>query len=282
MRAFALASALAAASVVSANPTSTEKDLPARAASLPTVTASGNALYADGKRFYIRGIDYQPGGSSANIDPLADPEVCGRDIPKFKALGVNTVRVYSVSNNKDHDECMGKLADAGIYVVADVNSPHFSIRRDKPAPSYNAAYLQSVFATIDALAKYTNTLAFFSGNEVIDRTPGSTKTAPYVKATTRDMRQYISSRGYRRSPWATRPLMSATTACKPLNISTAVASSSAATSSPSTIIRGALHRRFRSLVGMSRLRTLLATASLSSCRNGVAPPTAVTLARSKP
>lgn len=199
MRAFALASALAAASV-SANPTSTEKDLPARAASLPTVTASGNALYADGKRFYIRGIDYQPGGSSANIDPLADPEVCGRDIPKFKALGVNTVRVYSVSNNKDHDECMGKLADAGIYVVADVNSPHFSIRRDKPAPSYNAAYLQSVFATIDALAKYTNTLAFFSGNEVIDRTPGSTKTAPYVKATTRDMRQYISSRGYRKIP----------------------------------------------------------------------------------
>ena len=198
MRSFALA-ALAVAGV-NAGPTATEKEMPKRADSVPTVTASGNAFFAGDKRFYMRGIDYQPGGSSANIDPLADTSVCGRDIPKFKELGVNTIRVYSVDNAKDHKECMQQLADAGIYLVLDVNNPEYSIRRDKPGQSYNAEYLQSIFASIDEFQKYDNTLAFFSGNEVINDEKGSTKTAPYVKATTRDMRQYITERGYRKIP----------------------------------------------------------------------------------
>ncbi|KAI0019380.1 glycoside hydrolase family 72 protein [Xylariomycetidae sp. FL0641] len=200
MRSFALATALAAASAVNANPTATEKELPRRANSVPTVTASGNALYAGDKRFFVRGIDYQPGGSSENEDPLADSATCQRDIKKFADLGVNTVRVYAVDNSKSHDDCMSALADAGIYLVLDVNNPQYSINRDEPAPSYNDAYLQSVFATIDAFAKYDNTLAFFSGNEVINDKPQSVKSAPYVKATTRDMRQYIGSQGYRKIP----------------------------------------------------------------------------------
>ena len=197
---FAIASALAVAGVSRANPTVTEKQLPARAEALPTVTASGNAFFAGDNRFYVRGIDYQPGGSSANIDPLADTSICSRDIPKFKELGVNTIRVYSVDNSKDHKDCMQQLNDAGIYLVLDVNNPEYSIRRDKPAQSYNAEYLQSIFAAIDEFQKYDNTLAFFSGNEVINDEKGSTKTAPYVKATTRDMRQYITERGYRKIP----------------------------------------------------------------------------------
>lgn len=200
MRSFALASALAALSVVHAGPTATNKELPRQADSLPAVTVSGNAFFAGDQRFYIRGIDYQPGGSSANIDPLADTTICSRDIPRFTELGVNTIRVYSVDNHRDHTECMNMLSEAGIYLVLDVNSPSYSIRRDRPAPSYNAEYLQSVFATIDEFQRYDNTLAFFSGNEVINHDEGSTRTAPFVKATTRDMRQYIAERGYRRIP----------------------------------------------------------------------------------
>ncbi|KAI2467544.1 glycoside hydrolase family 72 protein [Annulohypoxylon bovei var. microspora] len=200
MRSFALASALAAASMVQAGPTPTEPELPKRADSLPTVTASGNAFWAGSDRFYIRGIDYQPGGSSANSDPLVDTDTCKRDIAKFKELGVNTVRVYSVDNSADHKDCMQALNDAGIYLVLDVNNPQYSINRDKPAPSYNDVYLQSIFATIDEFAKYDNTLAFFSGNEVINDKPESVKAAPYVKATTRDMRQYIGSQKYRKIP----------------------------------------------------------------------------------
>ncbi|KAI1091303.1 glycoside hydrolase family 72 protein [Rostrohypoxylon terebratum] len=200
MRSFVLASALAAAGMARAGPTPTEPELPKRADSLPTVTASGNAFWAGDKRFYVRGIDYQPGGSSANTDPLADTNICKRDIAKFKELGVNTVRVYSVDNSADHKDCMQALNDAGIYLVLDVNNPKYSINRDKPGPSYNDVYLQSVFATIDEFAKYDNTLAFFSGNEVINDKPESVKAAPYVKATTRDMRQYIGSQKYRKIP----------------------------------------------------------------------------------
>ncbi|KAI1103152.1 glycoside hydrolase family 72 protein [Jackrogersella minutella] len=200
MRSFALASALAAASIVLAEPTPTEPELPKRADALPTVTASGNAFWAGDKRFYVRGIDYQPGGSSANSDPLSDTTTCQRDIKEFQKLGVNTVRVYSVDNSADHKECMQALNDAGIYLVLDVNNPQYSINRDEPAPSYNDVYLQSVFATIDEFVKYDNTLAFFSGNEVINDKPASVKAAPYVKATTRDMRQYIGSQKYRKVP----------------------------------------------------------------------------------
>ncbi|KAK4122379.1 glycoside hydrolase family 72 protein [Parathielavia appendiculata] len=181
-------------------PTATTPEPPSKRASLPTVTVSGNAFWQGDTRFYVRGIDYQPGGSSRMQDPLTDTVVCKRDIAEFKKLGVNTIRVYITDNSADHDECMQALADAGIYVIIDANNPLYSINRLDPAPSYNTKYLQSVFATIDDFIKFDNTLAFFSGNEVINDNVTSTLAARYVKAVTRDMRQYIRSRGYRTVP----------------------------------------------------------------------------------
>ncbi|KAI9803055.1 MAG: beta-glucanosyltransferase [Piccolia ochrophora] len=165
----------------------------------PEVSVSGNAFWAGNERFYMRGVDYQPGGSSSLADPIADVEGCKRDIEYFKELGLNTIRVYTVDNTADHDECMNALADAGIYLVLDVNTPKYSLRRDKPDQSYNDVYLQNIFATVDKFAPYSNTLAFFSGNEVINDEK-STSAAPYVKAVTRDIRQYIGSMGYRKIP----------------------------------------------------------------------------------
>lgn len=104
-----------------------------------------------------------------------------------------------MDNTANHDECMSALADAGIYLALDVNSPKYSLNRADPAPSYNDVYLQSLFATIDAFAKYDNTLLFFSGNEVIN-SDNTTACAPYIKAVTRDMKQYIGSMGYRAIP----------------------------------------------------------------------------------
>lgn len=165
------------------------------------LTICVSAAFWQGKtRFYIRGVDYQPGGSSDAADPLANTAGCQRDVAAFKKLGINTVRVYITDNSANHDTCMNTLADAGIYVILDANNPLYSIDRYSAAKSYNAVYLQSVFATIDAFAKYDNTLAFFSGNEVVNDNVTSTPSARYVKAVTRDMRQYIANRGYRQVP----------------------------------------------------------------------------------
>jgi 1,3-beta-glucanosyltransferase GAS5 len=168
-------------------------------ADITPITVKGNAFFQGDTRFYVRGVDYQPGGSSKLVDPIADPSTCKRDIPKFQDLGLNTIRVYSVDNSQNHDECMNALAAAGIYLVLDVNTPKYSINRADPQGSYNDVYLQSVFATVDMFARYTNTLAFFSGNEVINDGPSSAA-APYVKAVTRDIRQYLRERSLRTVP----------------------------------------------------------------------------------
>ncbi|KAF3760498.1 family 72 glycoside hydrolase [Cryphonectria parasitica EP155] len=199
MKTSALALGLLAA-VAHADPTPTEEQPPSKRSDVPSVTASGNAFWLGSDRFYIRGVDYQPGGSSAMTDPLADETGCKRDIAEFTKLGVNTVRVYMVDNSVNHDTCMNALAAANIYLILDVNNPLYSINRASPKASYNDVYLQSVFATIDAFVNYPNTLAFFSGNEVVNDEANTTLAAPYVKATTRDMRQYIKERGYRAVP----------------------------------------------------------------------------------
>jgi hypothetical protein len=189
-----LASLAIAVSMAAAAP----QQLAARDGPTP-ITVKGNAFFQGDERFYVRGVDYQPGGSSKLVDPLAEPSTCKRDIKKFSDLGLNTVRVYSVDNSADHDECMNALADANIYVVLDVNTPKYSFNRADPEVSYNDVYLQNVFATVEMFAKYPNTLAFFSGNEVINDGPSS-KAAPYVKAVTRDIRQFLRSRNLRTVP----------------------------------------------------------------------------------
>jgi 1,3-beta-glucanosyltransferase GAS5 len=54
-----------------------------------------------------------------------------------------------------------------------VNTPNNAINRDDPANSYNAIYLQHVFATIDAFKEFPHTLGFFSGNEVVNNVNNS-------------------------------------------------------------------------------------------------------------
>lgn len=72
-----------------------------RASSLAPVTVKGNgkqtgllrwlslvdltnlAFFAGNDRFYIRGVDYQPGGSSDAADPLANKDTCTRDIEEY-------------------------------------------------------------------------------------------------------------------------------------------------------------------------------------------------------
>jgi hypothetical protein len=160
------------------------------------------AFWSGTNRFYIRGVDYQPGGPSLSADPLADTTVCQRDIAQFKQLGINTIRVYAVDNSLNHDACMQALSDAGIYVAVDVTTSDFSLNNENEytiRASYNEVFLQHVFATVEMMSKYDNTLLFFSGNEVI-ASNNQTWAAPYIKAVVRDIKQYLKQRNLRQVP----------------------------------------------------------------------------------
>ncbi|KAF9691275.1 hypothetical protein EKO04_010714 [Ascochyta lentis] len=169
---------------------------------LPPVEVRGNAFFAGDSRFYVRGVAYQPGGAADAKDPLLDLEGLKRDVANFKDLGINTIRVYTIDNSKNHDEGMKMLDDAGIYLALDANTPEYSLNRETNATlhrSYNDVYLQSVFATIDAFHNYNNLLLFFSGNEVINER-NNTGAATYIKAVTRDMKRYIGNKSPRTIP----------------------------------------------------------------------------------
>ncbi|KAF1355593.1 beta-glucanosyltransferase gel2 [Delphinella strobiligena] len=169
----------------------------ASAVQLITVDGANFIQNGTGDRFSIIGVDYQPGGSSgltSTKDPLSQPEACLRDAILMQRLGVNTIRVYNLDNDIDHDQCVSIFNAAGIYMILDVNSGTYGtyIDRTDPASTYTLDYLKHVFGVIEAFAQYPNTLGFFSGNEIINE--DSSYEAPmYIRAVTRDMKEYIAN-----------------------------------------------------------------------------------------
>ncbi|KAL3486392.1 Glucanosyltransferase-domain-containing protein [Aspergillus germanicus] len=150
-----------------------------------------------GDRFQILGVDYQPGGTSAvdgKTDPLSERDACLRDAALMQRLGVNTIRIYNLAPDLNHDECVSIFNAAGIYMILDVNSPLYPGYIDRTAPweTYTEEYYTQVFGIIEAFKDYPNTLAFFAGNEVINE--DSVEQVPqYIRAVQRDMKEYIAN-----------------------------------------------------------------------------------------
>lgn len=184
---------------------------PAQMGGTAEIEIIGNKFFDSktGQQFFMKGIAYQPSRSQKDleaaegtyetkyIDPLADSEICLRDLPYLKELNVNTIRVYAIDPTKSHDECMDALADAGIYVLLDLAEPDVSIPRDKPVWDVNI--WKRYRDVVDAMHKYPNILGFLAGNEVTnDKT--NTHASPFVKAAIRDVKDYIKNQKYRRIP----------------------------------------------------------------------------------
>ncbi|AGO13513.1 AaceriACL182Cp [[Ashbya] aceris (nom. inval.)] len=177
---------------------------------LPVIEVVGNKFFdsRSGEQFFIKGIAYQPSSAPQElevgypadtkyIDPLAEVEICKRDLPYLKKLGVNTIRVYSIDPTKPHDICMEELSKLGIYVLIDLSEPDTSIIRE--TPTWDVKVFQRYKDVVDSMQKYTNVLGFFAGNEVTnDRT--NTDASPFVKAAIRDVKNYIKQMGYRTLP----------------------------------------------------------------------------------
>lgn len=166
---------------------------------LNPIIIRGNAFFdsVTGDRFYIKGVDYQPGGSSGIVDPLSNFEACERDFPLMKELGINTIRVYQIDNADNHDKCMELLEKYGIYLFLDVNTALISLWSLDTKSSYTVEYLQNIFATVDVFKKYNNLIGFFAGNEVV-ASVDHTNALPWIKAVVRDLKLYISRHSKRK------------------------------------------------------------------------------------
>ncbi|KAL8735087.1 MAG: hypothetical protein Q9181_002925 [Wetmoreana brouardii] len=158
-------------------------------------------------RFQIIGVAYQPGGSAgfvagSGVDPLSNGTFCLRDAALMQRLGINTIRVYNLDPSLNHDLCASIFNAVGIYMLLDVNSPlpNESLNPGDLTSSYNSAYLNRIFAVVEAFKNYPNTLGFFGGNEVI-QAPGTGGTVPpYIRAVTRDLKNYIAKNSPRNIP----------------------------------------------------------------------------------
>lgn len=149
---------------------------------------------------------YQPGGSSgfnpgSGVDPLSDANVCMRDAVLMQRMGVNTIRVYNLDPDIDHTQCASIFNAAGIYMMLDVNSPlpNESLNRIAPWESYNLDYITRVFKVVESFKNYNNTMGFFSANEIINE-QSVPQVPQYVRAVTRDMKDYIAKHSKRAIP----------------------------------------------------------------------------------
>lgn len=86
---------------------------------ISTISAVGNKFFDEnGAQFFIRGVAYQ----LLPEDPLIDTDQCTRDAKVMKDLGANTIRIYHVDPDANHDGCMKAFADAGIYAMIDMDT----------------------------------------------------------------------------------------------------------------------------------------------------------------
>jgi 1,3-beta-glucanosyltransferase GAS3 len=114
---------------------------------------------------------------------------------------INTLRVYNLNPDVNHDECASIFNAAGIYMILDVNSPlpNQSLNRIAPWESYSSDYLARVFQVVENFKEFPNLLGFFSGNEVINE-ESVVEVPAYIRAVTRDLKDYIAKQAKRAIP----------------------------------------------------------------------------------
>ena len=150
---------------------------------------------------------YQPGGSSgfnpgSGVDPLSNATLCLRDAALMQQLGVNTIRIYNLDPDINHDMCVSIFNGVGIYMLIDVNSPlpDQSLNPGDLTGSYSLTYLNHTFAVVEAFKNYPNVLGFFGANEVMSSVGDGGTSPPYLRAVTRDLKNYIAKNSPRQIP----------------------------------------------------------------------------------
>ncbi|KAK5175606.1 uncharacterized protein LTR77_000745 [Saxophila tyrrhenica] len=160
------------------------------------IHVKGSKLFTEGgSQFFVKGIAYQ----LVEDDPLVNTEQCKLDAALMQELGANSIRVYHVEPNADHDGCMRAFADAGIYAWIDLDTFDTYIYFDGNPPRWTQTMYKAYQKVMDAFHTYDNVAGFFVGNEMLTVGADSTAAA-YVKAAARDMKAYRKKMGYREIP----------------------------------------------------------------------------------
>lgn len=103
-----------------------------------TTASSTNPLVVKGYRFFdsvsgdyfaFSGVNYYPRPNAGSLDmnnfdffTSNYSHMWQRDLPKFTALGANSIRLYAVDPTQDHDAFMCALQAEGIYVMVELGS----------------------------------------------------------------------------------------------------------------------------------------------------------------
>ena len=117
----------------------------------------------------------------------------------MQELGANSIRIYHVHANEDHDDCMSAFSDAGVYAWIDLDTFDTYILPDGGQAHWNNTQLEAYQRVMDTFVKYDNVAGFFVGNEMLTTGPDSAA-APYIKAAARDLKAYRDRKGYRKIP----------------------------------------------------------------------------------
>ena len=141
------------------------------------------------------GIAYQ----LTESDPLSNTAQCKLDSALMKTVGANSIRVYHVSADLNHDGCMSAFSDAGIYTWIDLDTQGTYILANGHPPRWTQSMYQAYQRVMDTFQQYDNVAGFFVGNEMLTKGSDSVA-APFIKAAARDMKAYRDNKGYRQIP----------------------------------------------------------------------------------
>ncbi len=72
------------------------------------------------------GVHYQP---QETTNSFSDGAQCRIDAKLMAQLGANVIRVYAIESTQAASDCMKAFADEGIYVLCDIMTPAYYLRK---------------------------------------------------------------------------------------------------------------------------------------------------------
>uniref|UniRef100_K3WW78 1,3-beta-glucanosyltransferase n=1 Tax=Globisporangium ultimum (strain ATCC 200006 / CBS 805.95 / DAOM BR144) TaxID=431595 RepID=K3WW78_GLOUD len=159
--------------------------------------SNGNKLFnsASGEEFCIRGIAYAPCPNAGELAGVSNVDcfdnlhehVWAPHIEVMKDLGVNTIRLYSVSPILSHDKFMCACSEAGIYVLMGLaaSCANCAIMKVQPPSCYPDSLFARAQIIYNAFAVYDIAFGFSVASELnflIKYNEQGTTTTPCAKA----------------------------------------------------------------------------------------------------